>query len=148
MPAGRGIGVVFFLLLSAAALTSMVALLEVPVALATHRLGWSRMRAVAASCALIFLLGVPSAMSYGILANVHVAGLPILDAIDHAVSNFILPLGGLAIALSVGWVLGRGNALNDADLEGRAIGMIWLWILRIAAPLMIVIILMRSVGFL
>ncbi len=148
MPAGRVIGVVFFLLLSAAALTSMVSLLEVPVALATHRLGWSRTRAVAASCALIFLLGVPSAMSYGILANVHVAGLPILDAIDHAVSNFILPLGGLAIALSVGWALGRGNALTDADLQGRAIGIIWLWILRIAAPLMIATILLRSVGFL
>jgi NSS family neurotransmitter:Na+ symporter len=148
MPAGRVIGIVFFLLLSAAALTSMVSLLEVPVALAAHRLGWPRTHAVAASCALIFLLGVPSAMSYGVLAQVHLAGLPILDAIDHAVSNFVLPLGGLAIALSVGWVLGRENALKDSDLEGRAIGAIWLWILRIAVPLMIATILLRSAGLL
>jgi NSS family neurotransmitter:Na+ symporter len=87
-------------------------------------------------------------MSYGVLAQVHLAGLPILDAIDHAVSNFVLPLGGLAIALSVGWVLGRENALKDSDLEGRAIGAIWLWILRIAVPLMIATILLRSAGLL
>jgi neurotransmitter:Na+ symporter, NSS family len=42
LPGGRWIGIVFFFLLSAAALTSMVALLEVPAAAAINRLGWSR----------------------------------------------------------------------------------------------------------
>lgn len=144
MPGGRMIGPVFFLLLSAAALTSMVSLLEVSVRLATHRLGWTRTRAVVVVCAATLLLGLPSAMSYGLLASVRVADKPILDAIDHGVSNLVLPLGGLAVALTIGWLLDRKVALENADLSGLA-GTIWYWIMRVVAPATIAIIFLRSI---
>lgn len=147
MPGGSFIGIVFFFLLSAAALTSMVSLLEVSVRMATHRLGWMRRRSVLIAAAATFVLGLPSAMSYGTLAGVQITGKPILDAVDHAVSNFVLPLGGLAVALTIGWMLTRPMALENADLSGWP-GSAWLWIIRIVAPGTIAIILLRSLGLL
>ncbi|MCC7427311.1 MAG: sodium-dependent transporter [Alphaproteobacteria bacterium] len=146
MPAGRIVGTVFFLLLSAAALTSMISLLEVAVAVLVARTGWSRPRATAIVAAALFLLGMPSALGYGTLRGWTLAGQPLLDAIDHLVSNFLLPLSGLCIALFVGWRLRAAEAVSAADLAGSAVAPAWLWLLRIGAPLTILVILLRSAG--
>ncbi len=146
MPAGPWIGIVFFFLLSAAAVTSMVSLLEVPVAYAVNRLGYPRALAASSLTAVIFLLGVPSALSYGMLSHIHFAGQPLLDGVDHAVSNFLLPAAGLVVALLVGWRLNAAAALKDADLPVTLVGQLWLWLLRVAVPLVIMVILTRSVG--
>jgi NSS family neurotransmitter:Na+ symporter len=146
IPAGRWIGIAFFLLLSAAAITSMISLLEVPVAYAASRLRYARPIAATAIAGAIFILGVPSALSYGVLSNMQLAGQPLLDGIDQAVSNFLLPAAGLIVALFVGWRLDPRVALTDADLPVTMIGQLWLWLLRVAVPLVIVVILMRSLG--
>jgi NSS family neurotransmitter:Na+ symporter len=144
MPAGRWIGIAFFFLLSAAAVTSMISLLEVPVAYVVSRLGHARPLASLVVAGAIFILGIPSALSYGVLSHVQFAGQPLLDGIDQAVSNFLLPAGGLVVALLVGWRLNARTALEDADLAATLIGQLWLWLLRVAVPLVIAIILMRS----
>jgi neurotransmitter:Na+ symporter, NSS family len=148
MPGGTWFGMIFFLLLSAAAVTSMMALLEVPVAVVTDRLGWSRPRAVIIITSVIFILGLPSAMSYGVLSSVQLGGLPILDAIDHAVSNFVLPICGLSVALFVGWRLSPAVATAAANLQHSAAGPVWLWLLRLGVPLTITVILLRSLALL
>ncbi len=148
MPGGTWIGIVFFLLLSAAALTSMISLLEVPVSVACDRLGVARSRAALTVTSVIFLIGVPSALSYGTLADWRVAGRPLLDTIDHAISNFLLPCGGLAIAAYVGWRLTPVVALQAVDLSGSRSGPLWIWLLRLAVPVTISVILMRSAGLL
>ncbi len=148
MPGGTWIGIVFFLLLTAAALTSMISLLEVPVSVACDRLGAMRSRAALTVTLIIFLIGIPSALSYGLLADWQVFGRPLLDTIDHGVSNFLLPFGGLAIAAYVGWRLTPVVALEAADFSGSLSGRLWLWLLRVAVPLTISVILMRSVGVL
>lgn len=146
MPAGTWIGAVFFLLLSAAALTSMISLLEVPVAVVSDRLGLSRPRAVAIITAAIFVVGIPSAWSYGVLASWRPGGQPALDAIDHAVSNFVLPICGLSIALFVGWRMAPSAATEAADLARSTLGPLWLWLLRVGVPLTIAAILVRSLS--
>jgi NSS family neurotransmitter:Na+ symporter len=146
MPGGQWVGTMFFLLLSAAALTSMVSLLEVPVAVVADRLGLGRRRAVAWITAAVFILGLPSALSYGVLADWQVAGMPLLDGLDHGVSNFLLPVCGLAIAVFVGWRLERRIAMEAADLGASRLGPVWLWLLRALVPLLIAIILLRSAG--
>lgn len=148
MPGGTWIGAVFFLLLSAAALTSMISLLEVPVAVASERLGLSRARATALIATAIFAAGIPSALSYGVLSAWKPGGQPVLDAIDHAISNFVLPLGGLVIAVFVGWRLAPSVAKEIADLAESVVGTAWLWLLRIGVPATIAVILMRSVALL
>jgi NSS family neurotransmitter:Na+ symporter len=96
--------------------------------------------------ALIFLLGLPSALGHGAVSWLTRARTPILDLIDHGVSNFILPASGLLIAILVGWRMGRGEALAEADLSRNAVGHAWLWLMRIVVPAMIILILARSLG--
>jgi NSS family neurotransmitter:Na+ symporter len=147
MPAGRLIGPLFFFLLSAAALASMVSLLETCVAYAVHRRGAGRMRATAVLTAVIFALGLPSALGHGAVPWLTRSGKPILDLIDQGLSNFVLPVSGLLIALLVGWRMERRRALADADLWNNAVGRTWLWLIRLLAPVMIAFILVRSLGF-
>lgn len=146
MPAGFLIGAVFFLLLSTAAVTSMVGLLEIPVAALTHRMQLRRWPATAGMGAVVFLIGVPSALSYGMLAEVRIGSLGLLDAIDRGVSNFLLPAVGIATAIYVGWRLERSVALAESDFHDCGAGRAWLWLVRILVPAAILGILLQSAG--
>lgn len=146
MPAGPLVGAVFFFLLATAAVTSMVALLEIPVAALTHRRRALRWKTTAAVGAVTFLLGVPSALSYGILAEFRIGSLAILDAIDHGVSNFMLPAIGVLTALYVGWRLKSAVALAESGFGNTGTGRLWLWLIRILVPLSIGGILLQSGG--
>jgi NSS family neurotransmitter:Na+ symporter len=143
-PGGRWIGIVFFFLLSAAALTSMVALIEVPVAALINRLNWSRERAVITLSGALFILGLPLALSYGPHAGLAMDGVPLLEVVDQTVSNFLLPISGLVIALVIGWRIEWRHALAAADLGDGAWGLAWLWSIRLIAPATILLILAQS----
>lgn len=144
MPGGQIVGAVFFFLLSAAALTSMISLLEVPVSTAVHRFGVRRWTATAVSGLIIFIVGLPSAMSFGLLANVRIGRHGILDAVDAGVSNFLLPAGGVLIALFVGYRLNANIALTESDLGQTRLGRFWLMLLRTLVPIGIAAILLQS----
>lgn len=144
MPGGSAIGTVFFFLLAAAAFTSMVSLLEVPVSMAVHRSGLKRWSATALCGLLIFVLGLPSAMSFGTLGEVRIGGQQILDAVDAGVSNFLLPFGGILLAVFVGWRMERATALHEADMPTGWPGRLWLWLLRTLVPATIALILLES----
>lgn len=146
MPAGHVVGPTFFFLLSAAALSSMISLLETCVAYAVRRRDATRVRATALMTVLIFVLGLPSALGHGAASWLTRDGVPILDLIDQGVSNFVLPISGLLIAILIGWRMERGQALADADLARDAVGRSWLWLMRVIVPAMIVLILVRSLG--
>ena len=143
MPGGRVVGSVFFLLLAAAALTSMVSLLEVPVAAVMHRWRIQRTAAMALTGGAILLAGVPAALGYGVLAGVTILGAPILEGVDRLVSNLLLPLAGLTVAVFFGWIVPRGEAPALAELEGRPGGAALLWMLRYLAPLLIAGLMLR-----
>ena len=102
--AGRFVAVLFFGLALIAAITSAVSLLEVPVACLIDRLGWSRSRSVWVSTALIFVAGLPAATS-----------LDVLGWMDSVFGGLLLILGGLLLALLLGWVV--PNRFQD-DLQG------------------------------
>ena len=102
--AGQFVAVLFFGLALIAAITSAVSLLEVPVACLIDRLGWSRSRAVWVSTALIFVAGLPAATS-----------LDVLGWMDSVFGGLLLILGGLLLALLLGWVV--PNRFQD-DLQG------------------------------
>ena len=93
-PSGQLVAVLFFALALIAAITSAVSLLEVPVACLIDRLGWSRSRAVWVSTALIFVAGLPAATS-----------MEVLGWMDSVFGGLLLILGGLLLALLLGWVL-------------------------------------------
>jgi len=146
MPGGSIVGPLFFALLVAAALTSMVSLLEVPVASVIHRTRLNRGGATTMVGATVFALGIPSALSFGLLSGIQISGRGLLDFTDQTVSNYVLPLAGILVCIYAGWRWGRKNALSAADLPGKVVGSVWLWLLRVVAPAMILLILFDSTG--
>ncbi len=137
MPGGAMWSALFFLLLLVAAITSSISLLEVVCAYFIDEMNWSRAKAAWVMGLVIFALGVPSAISLG--GGLKIAGKDFLDAADFLASNILLPLGGLFIALFVGWVWTDGakkEITNEGTIPFGLMGP-WLWICRVVAPLAI-----------
>lgn len=137
MPGGAVWSALFFLLLLVAAITSSISLLEVVCAYFIDEMNWSRAKAALVMGLVIFALGVPSAISLG--GGLKIAGKDFLDAADFLASNILLPLGGMFIALFVGWIWTDGakkEITNDGDVAFGLMGP-WLWICRVIAPVAI-----------
>lgn len=147
MPGGVLFGAAFFLLLSIAALTSMVSLLEVPVAYAIQRWGWSRQRASLRLGGLLFVLGIPSSLGFGVWAGLSLpGGRKVLDAMDFFAVELLLPLNGVLLAVLLGWLWPRHEALQAADLQHSRLGRAWHFCLRYLVPVLLVLVLASSVS--
>lgn len=146
MAGGAWIGAAFFALLTIAALTSAVSLLEVTVAFAMHRFGWSRARASLGLGGLIFVLGTPASLGYGPWAGFTLlGGRAVLDAVDFVAADILLPLNGLLIAIFLGWVWKRQDALEACGLSTGLLGRLWRLSLRYVVPLLVFLVLAQSV---
>jgi len=136
MPGGVLFGPLFFGLLSIAALTSAVSLLETVVAHFVDDRGMGRRAATAWAGVGIFALGIPSALSFGVLSGFTFAGRSFFDVMDYLASNIMLPLGGIAIALFAGWIL-LARITDEITAAGEhrfPLAVIWTWICRLVAP--------------
>jgi neurotransmitter:Na+ symporter, NSS family len=145
MSGGATVAIAFFGLLVLAAITSLVALIEVPVAFCMAKWGWNRQKAVLACTGMAFILGVPSALSFGPLAGITIAGKPLLDAIDFFASNVVLPLSGLGIAVFAGW---HWTPANPVGFRSRIVARLWRFSIRFLAPAAILLIFLRSISLL
>ena len=146
MDGGRVVGIMFFFLLSAAALSASISGLEVVTAYVIRRLAIRRRYAALVVGGGIFAVGVPASLGYGIWRDVRWGERGILESMDYLVSNGVLPLAGLLVALLVGWRWGRMKALQESDLGESFIGRCWLWSLRVVTPVAILLVFMRGVG--
>jgi len=155
MPGGYFFSILFFILLSIAALTSAISLLEVVVAYFVDELDWNRKKAVFILGFVTFLIGLPSALSFNILANYKVFGMNFFDLVDFFASNILLPTGGLLIAIFVGYVWGFDKVLLNLksgaeDLFNKHPFVIstWKFFLKYLSPVLIFIVLLQSLGIL
>ncbi|MDP3074921.1 sodium-dependent transporter [Bradyrhizobium sp.] len=137
MPGGTLFAIAFFGLLLAAALTSAVGLLEVPVAALIERTGTSRRRAAWQIAGLIFALGIPTALGFGPLKSITFAGMGLLETYDMIVGEILLPVSVLAVAAFVGWFWAPALSEKASGLSGP-VGRAWLGLLRYAVPIVIV----------
>lgn len=149
MPAGTFVGVLFFILLAIAALTSAISLLEVPVAFLVDQRGWSRKKAVWILSIFVFLLGIPSALSQGAVSSL--SSITFLDNIDFlSLMNLLfgdvsLPVGGFFLAIFVGWVWSTRKASEELRLGApsttTALLGIWGFLLKYVCPIVILVVL-------
>jgi NSS family neurotransmitter:Na+ symporter len=109
---GYLLAVLFFLLVVLAALTSEISAMEPTIAYLVDERGWKRKFAVLACGSVGFLIGIPSALSYNLLKDYTIFGATFLDAVSFLASSILIPLGGLAAALLVGWRWGIFTALK------------------------------------
>ena len=152
LPFGRLGLMLFFLLLLLAALTSAVSLLEMAVSFLIDSVGYSRAIATMIMGVLIYLLGIPSALSGGTgffgagLKNS--IGMSWFDAADYLTSNWLLPLGGIGISLFVGWQWNQQQQMNEFK-AGSKLGLIWLYSawrssLRWLCPIVIILVMLYN----
>ncbi len=149
MPGGTLIAILFFLLLVFAALTSAISLLEVVVAYYCDELKWDRAKATLIAGVLIFMLGVPAALSNNLLKNWHLIGSRnFLDSVDFLSTNYLLPLGGLLITLFAGWVLTPKVAREELLKGGGGLGFyrIWFFLIRYVSPVLVALVLLNKIG--
>jgi len=132
--AGRVVGFLFFVALVVGALTSALSLFEVVVSAAAEGAGWTRRKAV-------WIMGI-TVTALGSAAAWNIA---VLDVMDQVANNLFLLLGGLALAIFVGWVMqdpvaeARSGGGSGAPLEG------WRFLLRWVVPPVLLVVLWHSV---
>jgi NSS family neurotransmitter:Na+ symporter len=141
LPGGFLFGVLFFILLQVAALTSTVSLLEVPVAFLIDEYKWARPKAALFLGGLSFLLGIPSALSVG--ASTALTRFGFFNKMDLIFGNILLAVGGLGVLIFLVYFWGIKPALEEirAGCPRFRLEPLWVFNVRFLAPLAILILL-------
>ena len=151
MPGGYIFSILFFLLLSVAALTSSISILEVVVAYFNEELKMKRKVATIIATALVTLLGIICSLSMGIFGDYTFFDLNFFDLLDWISANLLLPLGGLFISLFVGWKLGRKKVKEEIENGGSISSFflsVFMFLVRLVAPIAIAIVFLSGIGLL
>ena len=105
IPHGSIVSAAFFILLLAAAVTSGISIIEVPVASMTERFKISRKKACFILFWIISAIAIPASLSFGVLSDAKIIGKTIFDFLDFATSNVLMPLNALFLCIIAGWFL-------------------------------------------
>lgn len=125
MAGGRNWGSLFFLFMTFASFSTVIAVFENLLASCIDNFGWGRKKAVLINCALILVLSLPCVLGYNVWSDLHlIGGRDILDTEDFLVSNLLLPLGSLVYLLFcvTKWGWNFDNYLAEAN-KGEGIKM-------------------------
>lgn len=147
MPFGRFFGFSFFLLLSIAALTSAISLLETVTAYLVDEKGVRRGWAVVALGTLIFLAGIPPILGYSAWTGWRFLGqFDVLDTYDWFANSLFLPLGALAAAVFTGYAWHIRNAAAEVNKgAGRLrVGAWWGVLIRYVIPAVVAVIIIAG----
>lgn len=150
LPGGLLFGAAFFLLLSVAAFTSTISLLEVPTSHAIDQWKWPRRKAVAVITGFTFLFSIPSALSLGAsswLTDLPGIGGSFLDLMANIWNEAALPIGGLLLSLFIGWKWGARAAAEELRRDGQGFPSpaLWGFLIRFISPAAILFVIISQV---
>ncbi|MBS5215300.1 MAG: sodium-dependent transporter [Clostridiales bacterium] len=139
---GGFFAIAFFALVFLAALTSAIALLEVSVSYALERWKFGRKKTVIVTGVLIFLIGIPSALSFGVLGDVTILNYSVFDFIGMITDNILLPLGGLFMCYYIGWKWSPKYLVEEIEQEGIIFKWkkVWIFCVRFITPILVLIV--------
>lgn len=139
----------FYLLLALAALTSTMGLLEVPTIFLKEEFHIRR-RWSAIGCTIFCItVGVACSLSIGIWDKYKVAGLNLFDLFDYVTANIMLPLGGLLIAIYVGWIADKKILRDEVTNNGTTatkVYVVYHFLVKYVAPIVILAIFLQGIG--
>ena len=151
MPGGTVFGAMFFVLLAFAAVTSLIAIIEPIVRFAEGKWNMQRRNGVLVFGTLAWAIGLLTAFSFNIWADIHplghfkaFEGKTAFDLIDYFTANLMMPLGGILMALFVGWRVKPSVLAEDLSFGSRLLANAWLWMIRFVVPLAILWVLYDS----
>ena len=137
MPLGILFGTLFFVLLSIAALSSSISLIEPGVAWLIESLKIKRTTATIMLGFTAWFLGLFSALSFNLISEFTIFGKNFFDATDFLTNQIMLPLGGIFIAIFVGWVMKKEHVLNELGFQENFIFKAWYFSVRFVAPTLV-----------
>jgi len=151
MPGGAFFGVVFFVLLAFAAITSAISIIEPIVAYSRDKWGMSRIKGCTIFGVIAWLIGMLSVFSFNLWSEVKPLGMfkvfedmTFFGLIDYFTANLLMPLGGILIALFVGWRLKPEHLESELNFSSPAVARAWLILVRFVAPAAILWVLIDS----
>ena len=148
MAGGRGWGSLFFLFMTFASFSTVIAVFENIMSFCMDMFGWSRKKAALVNCIAILVLSLPCVLGYNVWSNLHlIGGRDVLDSEDFIVSNLLLPLGSLVYLLFcvTKWGWGFDNYMKEANTgEGIKIAKYLKPYFQFVLPVLILIILIQG----
>ena len=148
MGLGTGVGILFFVLVLFAAMTSSIALTESAVSTFEDELGWRRKKATVIVGIIMIALGTLSSLGYGPLANVTLIGMQLLDFFDFLTNSVMMPLAALATCLLVSRVVGTQKIEDEVTDGGKPFRRkkIFQFMIKYLCPIFAIIILISSIA--
>ena len=150
MPGGALIGMLFFILILVAAITSSISLLEVPTAWGVGELGWGRHKSALVFGLGAFIIGIFCLLGYNVWSDVRPLGFwsifadtDILDTVDGLTGEIMLPLGALFVSIFVGWRADRRMLESTTGLS-PIMFILWRFLLAWLCPIAVAIILVTG----
>ena len=148
MAGGRVWGSLFFLFMTFASFSTVIAVFENIMSFCMDMFGWSRKKAALVNCIAILVLSLPCVLGYNVWSNLHlIGGRDVLDSEDFIVSNLLLPLGSLVYLLFcvTKWGWGFDNYMKEANTgEGIKIAKYLKPYFQFVLPVLILIILIQG----
>ncbi len=146
LPGGRVIATVFFVLLTFAAWTSGIALMESPVAWLMESKGMERKKTAVIVGVFVWLLGFLSVLSFNKLSNVEFLWGTFFQNFDFLAANIMMPIGGLAIAIFAGWIMSSSSTSDEIDASFGYIYRMWRVSVKYFAPIGVLLIFLNAIG--
>jgi len=150
LPGGQIFAVLFFLLLTVAALASMMSLLEVLVALFVDEFHVNKKKILVILVILLFLLGIPASLSFGPMADFKIFGLTYFDFMDQFSANVLVPITGLLTAIFVIFRFGvkksQDELLNSCKNSKGFLIRSYPVLIKYIVPISVIFILLNATG--
>lgn len=143
MPLGKIIGLVFFVLVFMAALTSSISLMEAIVSMFMDKFKLTRKKSVIIMFIVSIVLGIPSALGYGVLGNVMPLGMDFLTFFDYISNSVMMPIVAIGTCLLIGWFVGTKVIEDEITVNGEPFKRkaIFRVMIKYVAPVFLVVIL-------
>lgn len=152
MPFGELLIIAFFFLTSIAATTAMISIVEVPVAYLIEEKGLSRLKAVLITSSAITVVGILTVHPASLLGSVKPFTLSFFDFFDYISSNILLPVGGLLIAIYVGYFVSdesfNTEVSNNGELKNGLVANLFRFLLKYVSPVLVLIVFLNLIGVL
>ncbi|HEY5667003.1 MAG TPA: sodium-dependent transporter [Gammaproteobacteria bacterium] len=146
MTGGVYVAVCFFVLLTFAAWTSAISLMEPAVAWVVESFGLSRQSAAVRVGLIIWALGFLTVLSFSHLADFKFGRGTFFDNLDFLAVNIMLPLGGLLLTVFAGWVMCQNSSADELDPGVGPVYRLWRLLARFVAPVAVLLVLMNAFG--
>lgn len=144
--AGTVVGVLFFVLVLLAALTSSISLMETVVSIFRDKFGWKRNTTCVIVLAGTILVGLPSCLGYGLWGSVSILGMAFLDFFDFISNSVLMPIVALLTCIFVGYIIKPQPVIDEIRNGGRFKSeKLFVVMIKYVAPICILLILFSSV---